>query len=865
MFQRLASPSDVAMQFSHAAKAGHRDVQVWQVLSRSAVGVLRYMRMHEIAGVLQSCAASSWRDEYLLCGLAEAFRCAAELRRGTVRDYALVCQALRRLDFVPWDGALKPVTAELRWRLRLQRWRPIDIVYVLRFVAKSGLGQMQAVPQGAALCFELTERAEERLGDMKHLELSHFAAAIADMNQNGQPADLGLLERIAESFARRRAKELPLDALFHFAQTMTRLEVMVPLEFTDLLSQRAQEDLSRMKPFEIAFFAMASARFQMHDWDLLRKLGRAVRSNIDKFTPGQMATVAEAFDILGFKSRPFMKCVEQKLVNGTKGGSQVVAPTHNRCRMLAAVIGAAATDSSPLRDSASACVGELADALAAAVPMAVSTSSSPLLSPPQIHISPRPPLTVRRKTGPRGGRRSKPPKALDKKEIPRSGKLDLDEGFLDGLREIEVSLSSHPSMDPPPPRGQGLLGIGLISDGARRSSKSGRTLEVPSFAPVSATVVRLRTPERRHFERILGGRHPANRRIQRKLIRLEKELHLSGEPAVAAFVQKSETRKEDEDQKSNKIYKTWGPTTNPRARAAILWRKVRRYRLAGFHSGQSRGHFVRQGARAAPSRGAVRAPREDILKSEQAVALAESLATPGGLSLPGCDMLLRRLGEYCAWILVADNKTGAKQQRAVVAKLGRLATALAISGISCPTLLAALGSQLVAAPLLPRGIAASLVDYAALADLGEQEGRDRRVEIRLFKQLLAPGPRPHGSSLRALPSADLASVLAAACPALGDRRSLHADERGHLRSVLQARLSVEPSIGEQPPPAGVLLHLLAAWVWARRPTEPTAAVRAACLRWAVPLEKVLATATVWRSGKARAKHGDTSLPPKVDA
>merc|ERR1719162_1299071 len=131
--------------------------------------------MNEVSAILHSCAQISWRDEHLLTGLSEAMRCGAELRRGTVKDYALACQSLRRLGFCPWDGTLRPIVIELRFRLRRQFWRPVDLVFVLRFVSEFGLQGLPGLGfQGSSLARELQERAENRLGDMKHLELAHF-------------------------------------------------------------------------------------------------------------------------------------------------------------------------------------------------------------------------------------------------------------------------------------------------------------------------------------------------------------------------------------------------------------------------------------------------------------------------------------------------------------------------------------------------------------------------------------------------------------------------------------------------------------------------------------------------------------------
>ncbi|CAE7528893.1 P4HA1 [Symbiodinium pilosum] len=213
LFTKLASPEDVPMQFRQAAKT-------WEALSRTAVYSLRHFKVSHVAGILDSCAQVSWRDDYLLCGLAEAMRCGAELRRGTVRDYSLCLQSLRRLNYCPWVGALRPVIMELRWRLRRHHWRPIDVVLALRFLAEFSIQHMPQVrAEAVAFCRELQMKAEKRLGDMRHLELAHFARALVQLNDKGGLPDTLLLERVAENFS-RRASDLPLGALLHMSSSL---------------------------------------------------------------------------------------------------------------------------------------------------------------------------------------------------------------------------------------------------------------------------------------------------------------------------------------------------------------------------------------------------------------------------------------------------------------------------------------------------------------------------------------------------------------------------------------------------------------------------------------------------------------------
>eukprot|EP00435_Cladocopium_sp_Y103_P061176 s144_g22.t2 len=251
LFSKLASPEDVPRQFSAAAQSGVQDFQAWQALSRTAVQSLRHFKVSHIGSILQSCAQMHWRDEHLLCGLTEAFRCACELRRGSVRDYSVILQALRRLNYCPWVGALRPIIQDLRWRLRKHRWRPLDLVLALRFVAGF---QVQHLPQvraeGLALCRELRSRAEQRMGEMRHLELAHFARALVVLNQSGLPeprvgwmtkGDTILLERVADNFS-RRAGELPLGALLHMCSTLLTAKADAPSEFRAVLVEKAQAD-----------------------------------------------------------------------------------------------------------------------------------------------------------------------------------------------------------------------------------------------------------------------------------------------------------------------------------------------------------------------------------------------------------------------------------------------------------------------------------------------------------------------------------------------------------------------------------------------------------------------------------------------
>ncbi|CAK9030209.1 Histone-lysine N-methyltransferase SMYD3 (SET and MYND domain-containing protein 3) (Zinc finger MYND domain-containing protein 1) [Durusdinium trenchii] len=203
-------------------------------------------QVSHIAAVLNSCAQMQWRDDHLLCGLTEALRCAAELRRGTVRDYAVCLQSLRRLNYCPWVGALRPLIRALRWRLRKHHWRPLDLVLTLRFAAEFSIQQVPQVrAEGLALCRELQMRAEKRMGDMRHLELAHLARALVLLNQSGLPDTL-LLERVADNFS-RRAGDLPLGALLHMCNSLLTAKAEAPSEFRQVLVEKEVELWNKRK------------------------------------------------------------------------------------------------------------------------------------------------------------------------------------------------------------------------------------------------------------------------------------------------------------------------------------------------------------------------------------------------------------------------------------------------------------------------------------------------------------------------------------------------------------------------------------------------------------------------------------------
>ncbi|CAE8721853.1 unnamed protein product, partial [Polarella glacialis] len=139
--------------------------------------------------------------------------------------------------------------------------------------------------------------------------------------------------------------------------------------------------------------------------------------------------------------------------------------------------------------------------------------------------------------------------------------------------------------EPPPGPGRGIgglvmPGVGILSGPGRRSKK-GNSLEVASFAPAGANVFRAKlrpaaTPQRRHFERVFGGRHPASRRIHRRILRLEKELKLEKATEEPLSERPPGRRRWAAGKEGTKDpLEARVRAASPQARAAILWRRLR--------------------------------------------------------------------------------------------------------------------------------------------------------------------------------------------------------------------------------------------------------------------------------------------------
>lgn len=543
LFSKLASPEDVPRQFVAAAQSGVKDFQAWQALSRTAVQSLRHFKVSHIGSILQSCAQMHWRDEHLLCGLTEAFRCACELRRGSVRDYSVILQALRRLNYCPWVGALRPIIADLRWRLRKHRWRPLDLVLALRFVAGF---QVQHLPQvraeGLALCRELRIRAEQRMGEMRHLELAHFARALVVLNQSGLPDSL-LLERLADNFS-RRAGELPLGALLHMCSTLLTAKADAPSEFRAVLVEKAQAELAYLKPFQIALLASTAAHFRLRDPKLLIRLGQSVGSNLDTFNLHQVGMVAEAFAVVGHHHRSLVGYIEQILLKESNSDAGLSRP-----KLLATFVIAAAQQENFAQRSQ-----HLAD-FVQELTMALENYEAP------IDELPTRPRSLPRKSRRRVSANSllqapipPTPEQPTESDVPRGRKsrqkMNSEENFasesiLREAPELSSRLQNLPSMPiatqqladleaiafslgtagqtsetapmetsveaPAAAMGGEIIpGVGFVSGRARRSFNK-TALEVNSFAPSGSSVIRAglrRFPPRstRNIQQILGAR-----------------------------------------------------------------------------------------------------------------------------------------------------------------------------------------------------------------------------------------------------------------------------------------------------------------------------------------------------------------------
>ena len=300
------------------------------------------------------------------------------------------------------------------------------------------------------------------------------------------------------------------------------------------------------------------------------------------------------------------------------------------------------------------------------------------------------------------------------------------------------------------------------------------------------------------------------------------------------------------DEKGDSPYRRTRAAT-PLARAAILWRRLRRFRLGGFEPERCDGRLERKAPPLAPL------PRAGLrrrgsrqggvpLDIEQAVALSEAVASPHGRqALPAseAELLLRSLGDYCVRLLArrgegapgggADGgEAAAASDRRALGALRRVAAGLATCGVRGGELLAALESHLAApGPHRPQSLARALVAYEALACLEPGGRTTAAAAVRpLLRYLLQSeeqgGQCPGGGSsnraarLWALPPEDVTAVAAAVAGLVADAGALDGESRCALRAGLLRLLAPGAAVmapGSAPPSAEALAGLAAAALW----------------------------------------------------
>ncbi|CAE7596223.1 P4HA1, partial [Symbiodinium natans] len=577
-----------------------------------------------------------------------------------------------------------------------------------------------------------------------------------------------------------------------------------------------------------------------------------LRSNLDAFSMQQVGIVAEAFDVVGHHHRKLVGYIEQILLKAQDSNGASPGDEASRRRLIAALLTAAAQQETFARRSQSTMqrfAEELTTDLKSCAP------SDAVLRPTKqdprslrvrirstieaVRQAPKPPQPLRRLGSPlRGGRRhqrTRPseivaesdeeaesqPVQQDEADKPRPGEMFAEAQLLD-LEAIAASLgssmteqadeASSPEVPAPAPPGavlggEVLPGIGFVAGRARRSF-GGAALEVDGFAPAGASVARrLRPPPaRRHFERILGGRHPANVRILRRLRRLEVEMKLDGSTAApfAETRRKKRTWYADPSTQPHKAYKV---RATIQAQQASLFRRLRRYRLGGFEPNLVGGSF-------APLR-KIR-PAKDIagpspvLSLDQSVVLANSLASESGKAIPGRENLLRQLGEHTARAALLQCATSLQEQRALVAS-SRIASSLAEANLSCPALLQSLEERISRGSVVsslrkhrPTALPRILLSYLRLArsSTGLDEGSIARSVSEQLHELLRIGP-DRLAPLWILPADELASIVHSLAELLGDPGALESRSRARLRrSLLAGLVAVDRESQGAPLPAG---------------------------------------------------------------
>ncbi|CAE7257400.1 lgrC, partial [Symbiodinium pilosum] len=318
------------------------------------------------------------------------------------------------------------------------------------------------------------------------------------------------------------------------------------------------------------------------------------------------------------------------------------------------------------------------------------------------------------------------------------------------------------------------------------------------------------SPGRRHFERILGARHPANVRILRRLKRLEQEVKLDG-PTSAPY---AETRRKKRawyaDPASAQPHKAYKVRATIQAQQASLFRRLRRYRLGGFEPNLVRGSFAPQ-RKIRPAKDV--AGPTPVLSLDQSVVLTRALASECGKTIPGCELLLHQLGEHTAKALGAPCTTSLQEQRALVAS-SRIASLLGAAKIGCPTLLQRIEERISDGNLVvglrkhrPLALPRALLSYLQLAHVSSHDrGSTAHAVSRQLGELLRVGPDCL-ALLWMLPSDELAAVIGNLADLIGDSEALELRTRVRLRRNLLAGLAAVAADEGAPPPTGWLRPL----------------------------------------------------------
>ncbi|CAJ1376567.1 unnamed protein product [Effrenium voratum] len=650
----------------------------------------------------------------------------------------------------------------------------------------------------------------------------------------------------------------------------------------------AAAQLAYLKPFQIASIATAAAHFRLRDPKLLVRLGQSVGSNLDAFSTEQVASVAEAFDVVGHHHKSLAGYIEKILLKDSLSPAEF--PDRSRPRLLAAFLIAAAQQEHFARRSRQS-LERFAEELTALlrsfeVPPKELVSDRPSSSRAKIRSlidamkqAPKPPQPTgsRRPVRRRGRRRPQEAEPQDaelkasESQAPKDrSQADLSMQFAaEQLADLEAIAASLGGKEPkeekeeavaPPAAqlgGEMVPGVGFVAGRVRRIN--GTALEVAAFAPTGSRVVRQRVhASTRHFNPFLGGRHPANLRILRRLKRLERELQLDGATSMP-FTEMLRRKRKWYAQPGDVGQKAYRRYADLRAQQSLLWRTLRRYRLGGFDPELARGRFV-----TASSSTPIALHQASVLSLDQSVVLARALQAS---ELPGSKELLQELGEHSAKAAECC-VTPLEKQRALLA-LSRVTSALAEAKLGSVRLLMALEVQMLRAEVgetrsvRPRAWPRALLAYLRMAKIcgGDKDSHARTASAQLA-QLLQIGADGR-ALLWNLSCEDLASFVTALAELLGDAQLLAPRSRFRLRRGLLAGLGsldaeltgaplpkgwqrpLETSRGA-PPPSSALLPLASATLWLSR--EGSTQV---CAKLGIPAQKVKDLAYAWSGVRYR--------------